>query len=147
MTDIVAVVIAGLAAIVSGWALLHSKRSAEASRDSADAAIRAEHEREYGWRIESHDDPLFCFVLRNTGTVDAEAVALEGAYHPLAFKLGDVGPDDPVFIGAGQSRRFAAATDIDGNWGGDITITWTPRAGHRANESQTWVEAPPSRRS
>ncbi|UNN00746.1 hypothetical protein [Rhodococcus opacus] len=155
---VLALIVAAIAVILSGAALRYAYRQTRAAEDSADEAKRSadaaersselaevvEKGRHFGWRIERNDDTHFPFVLRNVGSLDARDVQLEGAYHPLAFKLGEIGPDGPVDIGSGQCRRFAAHTDIHRNWGGDLTISWTPAAGDLAGERQTWIEIPPA---
>ncbi|MFI8661842.1 hypothetical protein ACIGKR_17725 [Rhodococcus qingshengii] len=135
--SVIAVVISLIAVAIAGAAAWHAKRL-------ADTEAQAAREREFGWKIERTEDEFFCCKLTNTGTVDAEDVKLAGAYEPLGFKVGIAGADNPVTIGAGQSRRFAAHTDIHDHKGGDITIRWNPVAGSRVGERQSWTEAAPA---
>jgi hypothetical protein len=165
-----AMIIAGVAVVVSLFALGYAhrqtkaaessadsaQRAADAGRDSADSAkvsadaaaetariaLEAEKNAQTGWTIEriSRDR----YALRNTGTLSAHEVELRGNFDPLCFDIQN--PQATVDIGPGQSATFWAAVDMQ-NSGGDVVITWRNQVvrGQAALTPRThWVEQLPA---
>ena len=137
---VTAMVIAGIAVVVSLIALGYASRqtkaaeesataaiasaesayvSADAAADTARVALDAEKRARHGWVVERGEPSRY--FLRNTGTADAHSVRLLGDFAPIGFDLQQ--PHEPRDIGAGHSAMFWAIDDID-HRGGDVRITW-----------------------
>lgn len=153
---VTAMVIAGIAVVVSLAALGYARRqtkaaeeSATSARVSADAAaetariaLDAEKNAQHGWQIERVGNDRY--ALRNTGTLSAHEVQVAGNFDPIAFDLQH--PTATVDIGPGQAATFWAATDMQSS-GGDVVITWCNQVvpGQAALTPRThWIEQLPA---
>ncbi|WP_415394349.1 hypothetical protein ACMTN4_00875 (plasmid) [Rhodococcus globerulus] len=123
--------IAIAAVVVAVFAMMQSRRSADAAHRNLTISELQENRRRHGWTIEPHPQ-ADRYILRNTGTITATDVQLEGDFFHLRF----VTDTDTVEIAPGEARSFDAASSID-QYGVEIAVTWRSE-----NEKQrrTWTE-------
>lgn len=153
---LLAMIISAISVVIAVAALTYARRQAQAAEASATSAqISADAAAEtarivadeaeaarHGWQIERNGRDTY--LLRNTGTVGAHEVQLNGNFSPIGFD-----PQTPgvmVNIGSGQAATFWAATDMQ-NPGGDIVITWRNQLVEgqaELGERRGWTEQLPS---
>ncbi|OFV79255.1 hypothetical protein [Rhodococcus erythropolis] len=131
--DWVSPLIAIAAVVVAVFAMMQSRRSAEAAHRNLTISELQENRRRNGWTIEPHPQ-ADRYILRNTGTITATDIELEGDFFHLRFVTDT--DTDTVEIAPGEARSFDAISSID-QYGVEIAVTWRSE-----NEEQrrTWIE-------
>ncbi|MFE7421119.1 hypothetical protein [Rhodococcus sp. NPDC057529] len=124
--------VAVTAVVVATFAMLQSRRSADAAHQNLTISELQEKRRRHGWALESHPN-ADRYVLRNVGTVTSTDVKLDGNFFHLRFVTQTEGP---VTIAPGEARSFDAIPSFSQH-GVEIAVTWVPE---NESERRTWVE-------
>ncbi|MEU8301142.1 hypothetical protein AB0C04_28120 [Micromonospora sp. NPDC048909] len=133
--EIAAVVISGVALVVSVWGVWHSKRSADASERSANAAERQARAAEaavppppppVAWKVEQRGKSLF--VLRNVGTETADGVYVhkQGGFVRVEENGRTLQPGESMTFVVIRAAGMVDIQEIRVSWDGQVQPVMVP---------------------